>query len=97
MWRNTRKYKCTKPDAQSGKKCGRFQNLGYKQPVHPKEFRSGRKWQIIWQNKWKLCELQTWEECARNLLLEVAKFTFTICTMTWQTLQEIPYFQQNNI
>ena len=93
MWQNTRKYKCTKPDVQSGKKCGRFQNLGYKQPVHPKEFRSGRKWQIIWQNKWKRCEQQTWKEFGRNLLLEVAKFTFIICTMMWQTMQKMPYFQ----
>ncbi|WP_178286281.1 MULTISPECIES: hypothetical protein [Bacteroides] len=93
MWQNTRKYKCTKPDAQSGKKCGRFQNWGYKQSIHPKYFRSGKKWQIIWQNKWKRCEQQTWKEFGRNLLLEVAKFTFIICTMMWQTMQKMPYFQ----
>jgi hypothetical protein len=26
-------------------------------------------------------------------LLEVAKFTFIICTMMWQTMQKMPYFQ----
>ena len=93
MWQNTRKYKCTKPDVQGGKKCGRFQNWAYKQSIHPKYFRSGKKWQIIWQNKWKRCEQQTWKEFGRNLLLEVAKFTFIICTMMWQTMQKMPYFQ----
>ena len=93
MWQNTSKYKCTKPDAISGNKCGRFQNWGYQQSIHPKYFRSGKKWQIIWQNKWKRCEQQTWKEFGRNLLLEVAKFTFIICTMMWQTMQKMPYFQ----
>lgn len=53
-----REIEVKKTDVLSGKSCGRFQNFSSKQSVHHKYISSGNKWQIMWQNKWQLCEKQ---------------------------------------